>query len=308
MKKRNILLAGIAMLIPLSLILSGNIVSAATDDTHFSFAVLGDTQKFKAGAAKGGLQRAVSRISKKKVDFVLAMGDLASSCKGDDKCSKSWKKWKKIVYADLPKAYLVMGNHDRTTHQADDLWQDTFDLPTNGPDGFEELVYSFDNGNSHFVILNSEKPDWHSISQEQLNWLEEDLKNDEKDNIFVFFHEPAWPVSSKIGESLDVNASERDSLWSILANYNVTAVFSGHEHLYSRRKIDKSVLPGVKNDIYQFIVGNTDAYRHNAPKKKITDFYYRNKSYVVVSVNGKEVTVKDYKLNGNAVDTFKFSK
>lgn len=303
MKSKNVIITGISVL---ALLLTFNRVWAS--DSRFSFGILGDSENFKYGKSNGGLQKAVKKLSKEDLEFIVSMGDMATSCKGNDSCRNKWTKWKKIVYADLPKVYSVMGNRDRSSSKADDLWQDLFDLPINGPDSFDELTYSFDNGNSHFVVLNTEKPSARIIDEDQRAWLEDNLKENQKENTFVFFHEPAWPVSSGIGKSLDANPTERDSLWSILAEHNVTAVFSGHEHIYARKKIDASVIPGVKHDIYQFTVGETDVSKAKKPKSGLVDFYNRSNNYVIVSVNGKEITVKDYKLNGKKADSFSFSK
>jgi len=280
------------------------VAPAEIDGNNFTFAVIGDTQRFNAGRKKGGLQRAAQGIGQKRAAFAIAMGDLASACYGDSKCADKWKKWKKIVSADIPEVYPVMGNHDQTNHKADTVWRKTFDLPGNGPEDFEEIVYSFDYGNSHFIVLNSGTS--HAVNKEQREWLEQDLANNSKENIFVFFHEPAWPASDKIDESLDVHSAERDALWEILDRYDVTAVFSGHEHMYSRRKITADQYSGAQNEIYQFIVGNTDSFRHGKPRRKV-DFYYTNKNYVIVQVKGQEITLRDYSAAGKLKDKFTFS-
>lgn len=283
-----------------------NVTPNDSNDNSFTFAVIGDTQRFNSGKKKGGLQRASQAIGKKRAAFAVAMGDLSSACYGDGKCENKLKKWRKIVLADVPQVYPVMGNHDQTNHKADGVWRRVFDLPENGPDDFKEIAYSFDYKNSHFVVLNSGTS--HTINQEQQDWLEQDLSNNQKENTFIFFHEPAWPASNKINESLDAHPSERDQLWRIFDRYNVTAVFSGHEHMYSRRKITAKQLTGLNNGIYQFIVGNTDSFRHGKPKSGRTDFYFTNKNYAVVKVDGKEITIKDYSVGGRVMDEFKFTQ
>ena len=255
---------------------SSRVTTPAASDDNFTFAVIGDTQRFNAGRKNGGLQKAAESIGRKNVVFAVAMGDLLSKCYGDGKCENKLRKWRNIVQADIAKVYPAMGNHDQLSHKANAVWQKVFNLPTNGPVDFREIVYSFDYGNSHFVILNSGTSN--SINKEQRDWLEQDLSSNQKENTFVFFHEPAWPTGDKIGESLDVHPSERDDLWEILDNYDVTAVFSGHEHLYSRRKITATQFAGAKNEIYQFITGNTDSFRHGKPKPERVDFYFTNKS------------------------------
>jgi hypothetical protein len=265
----------------------------------FSFAVLGDTQKFDPEKADGGLQQAVKNIKEKNVDLVMTEGDLLGSCDGGSGCEGKLNQWKNIFGDFFSKTYAVMGNHDRSgKEKSDKLWQKFFDLPQNGPAGYEELTYSYDFENSHFVVLNSEKPDEHKIDKTQQDWLEKDLNGNKKDNTFIFFHEPAYPVSRHIGSSLDVNPADRDALWKILKDKKVTAVFNGHEHIVSRKKID---------GIYEYIFGNTDATDYELPKEGVADYSYQGKSYGIVEVKGKEVTVNTYAVNGNLLDSYKLS-
>jgi len=107
-------------------------------------------------------------------------------------------------------------------------------------------------------------------------------------------------VSSKIGESLDTQTGQRDALWSIIAKHNVTAVFNGHEHIVSRRKV---------GSIYQFVFGNTDSYNHDLPKPGVAEYASQVQgSFGIVSVNGKEITVKVFDPANKELNSFSFSK
>lgn len=270
-------------------------------DNSFTFAILGDTQRFSAGNPNGNFQKAMAQIAKLNPGLIVAEGDLVSSCDGDSKCAGKYADWKKIVGSFMSKTYAVQGNHDRTgDDKTDSVWRSSFDFPSNGPSGFSEQVYSLDFGNSHFVFLDSDKPKEHLVNGEQRSWLEKDLTANKKENTFVFFHEPAYPVSSKITESLDKEPSERNALWQILEKYNVTAVFNGHEHIVSRRKI---------GGIYQFVFANTDSFNHDLPKPGIAEYANQGQGrFGLVKVNGKEITVEVYDPNGKLLNTFTFSK
>jgi hypothetical protein len=294
----------------------GNNPISVKDPDHFTFAVLGDTQNFELPDSSGGFVKAVGQIEKMKPDFVMTVGDLVDSCGSPADCA-SYKAWKNIAKPILPITYEVVGNHDRIVSNgneaektaADKEWQNYFNLPTNGPAGFEKFTYSFNIGNSHFVILDSEKPKEHVIGQDQLDWLEKDLSANTKDNTFIFYHEPAFPMSYKIGQSLDYHQKERDAFWSIIDKYNVTAVFNGHEHIYSRQQIDQDEFPAEKNGIYQFIIGNTDAYeKQDVSINSKVDYYHKGHDFCLVDVNGKQITVKLLSVDGNLVDSFTFSK
>ena len=270
------------------------------EENKFSFGIIGDTQYFKPGNANGGFQKAVELISSRNVDFIVAEGDLVSSCDGKSDCESKLNNWKNVLGPLYPKTYAVMGNHDQIgKEKASALWQKFFSFPTNGPAGYSELAYSFNFKNSHFVVLDSEKPKENVINGVQRAWLENDLNANKKENTFVFFHEPAYPVNSKIGESLDVKPGERDALWNILVSHNVSAVFNGHEHIASRRKV---------NNLYQFVFGNTDSFNHEAPKPGMAEYHYIGQSLGFVEVSGKKIAVHTYSTDGKLLNSFDFMK
>ncbi|MFH1559402.1 MAG: metallophosphoesterase [Patescibacteria group bacterium] len=270
----------------------------------FSFAILGDTQSFSPQNPKGATQEAVNQIKNHKPDFLISIGDLVSGC--NKNCLEKLQNWQKVASSASVPVYPVMGNHDRTGREkSDKAWQEIFNLPSNGPPGFEELVYSFDYKNSHFIVLNSAKPEEHKISAEQVDWLKNDLKTNQKNNIFVFVHEPFFPVNSKKGESLDKHAKDRDQIWQILDEFNVSAVFSGHEHLNSRRQIDSFIVNSAKNHVYQIIVGNTDTFDHKKPSPGSNiEFYHQGRVFMLVKVKGTEIELQVHSIDGKLLDSF----
>jgi 3',5'-cyclic-AMP phosphodiesterase len=268
------------------------------EENKFAFGIIGDTQYFKAGNQNGGFQKAVKLLASKNVDLTMAIGDIVSSC--DTDCESKLAGWKSAMGALYPKAYAMMGNHDRTgKDKSDAIWQKFFSFPTNGPAGYSELAYFFDFKNTHFVVLNSEKPDENIVNETQRAWLEQDLNANKKENVFVFFHEPAYPTNSKIGESLDAKPKERDALWNILSAHKVTAVFNGHEHIASRRNV---------GGIYQFVFGNTDSFNHLAPKPGMAEWSYVGQNFGVIEVEGKKITVNTYSTDGKLLDSFQLVK
>jgi hypothetical protein len=275
-------------------------ISHSTDEVAikpFSFAIIGDTRKFDNNNPKGNFQKAIQSINRRNLDMLFAVGDLIANCDGDDTCRERYENWKEVLGPDISKTYEIVGNHDRAGgERSDQVWQETFNLPTNGPEGFSELTYSFDYVNSHFIVLDSEKPGEHVIDSVQRNWLENDLNANKKTNIFVFYHEPAFQVSEE-KKSLDLNPSERDLFWDIIKKYKVTAVFNGHEHIFSRKKID---------GVVQVVVGDTDSSDEGVPGNGLADFSYKGKHFAVVAVNDKKISIKLYSVEGNLLNSFNF--
>lgn len=272
--------------------------SSSQGDNGVTFAVIGDTKSF-TGSANGNLEKAVRSLEKQKFDFAFVMGDLVSSCDKESSCTEKYDSWKKIMSPILSKTYEVMGNHDRTGgNTSDAVWQKEFNLPTNGPSGFNELAYSFDAGNSHFVVLDSEKPQEHLVNTEERNWLEQDLANNKKEDTFVFLHEPAYQMSQDAEDALDSRPKDRDAFWNILKEHKVTAVFNGHLHMVAGKDQD---------GIHQFVIGDTDSTADDIPQKNLTDFGLTGHYYAIVTATGKAVDLKIYSLDGNVVKDYSFT-
>jgi hypothetical protein len=281
-------------------------VSAVT----FSFVLIGDTQNFNIENENGYFQQAVSSLRKTNPNLIISLGDLVQQCSDEKECVRDFSYWNEILGDLTKKTYAVQGNHDRTGgKKSDKTWQTSFNFPKNGPDDYSEIAYYFDYKNSRFVILASDNPEQHLINGVERAWLEKTLSNSKAENNFVFFHEPAFPTYEVTGGSLDKKPGERDALWEILDRHNVTAVFCGHEHMISRRKIDSSVFPSAKNSIYQFIFGNTDSFEQNLPAPGVVEYADQGQGrFGLVKVRGKEITVEAHGPNGDLLDTFTYQK
>lgn len=265
-------------------------------ETSFSFAIFGDTKEFSASDPNGNLQKAVAQIKGMDFKAVFVMGDLIKSC--GNGCEKKFNDWKSVMAPVLSKTYEVVGNHDRTGGNSDDaVWQKAFALPQNGPSGYEEMVYSFDIGNSHFAVLDSEKPKGNIVNSVQRDWLDKDLMASAKEHKFVLFHEPAFQAAQDAEDGLDAQPAERDALWNIIKKDKVDAVFNGHAHIYARKKID-----GVE----QIVVGDTDSTNDDIVQPGLSDFGYKGKSYAIVAVTGKNINIKLFTVDGKQVDSFDF--
>jgi hypothetical protein len=55
---------------------------------------------------------------------------------------------------------------------------------------------------------------------------------------FVFLHRPPFPTTSGFNFSMDKYKTDRDALHKLFVENKVSAVFSGHEHLFSRSSKD----------------------------------------------------------------------
>ncbi len=147
--------------------------------------------------------------------------------------------------ADTRPVLTTLGNHqvlDSTT--TCENYKKLLELPRNNPSE-TELYYSFDYGQTHWSVLNTQAfrdtAAWgEEYRIEQTDWLEEDLMGTEEPYRFVMYHIPHI-FNERSG------VSSRDSLVSemiteywipLFEEYKIQAVFSGHCHCYDYCKED----------------------------------------------------------------------
>lgn len=127
--------------------------------------------------------------------------------------------------AEVMPWYGTVGNHDVNSYASQQMYQDIMDFPGN------ELYYSFNLLDSHFIVLDTEVPgEVGGIVGEQLAWLKHDLSTSAASDryIFVFTHRPVYPQGKYRGQNL----ANADELHQLFIQYGVDVVFSGHEHQY----------------------------------------------------------------------------
>ena len=166
---------------------------------------------------------------------VLANPDFVSNC-GDftnDSTNEEWDAYDQ-AFGAMNKDYTIVpvaGNHDGLGVE---YWfNNMFALDTTESVQIKDGVnYSFDYGNAHFAVLNTN--DVLSISLAQLAWLENDLNSTDKDWKIVFFHKAPYSLG-KDAKWPDALSLQR-TLTNVLDKCNVDFAFYGHDHQYIRTK------------------------------------------------------------------------
>jgi len=315
---------------------------------HFQFAVFADTRANPASpypdtSLNGVNVTAIENISGilRNFDprFAICVGDLISGYISDpaeiDNQYSTWEQAVEPIRVSTP-IYMTMGNHDTSAPYvpevipegfkfAEQIFAERFILPQNGPEPepgrppHKEVVYSFDYGPCHFIALNSSysfkrtasKNDSTSrnIDPIQIEWLAKDLeKNKSAKWIFIYFHDPAYPVSAHYKNSLDRFPETRDRLWELIDKYKVDAVFCGHEHIYARVIIDSSVNPRWKNSVPQIIAGRAGAppyYRNEEVLwKNAVKSFSRDVHFLIAYVTPNKISMEVINEYGGTIDSF----
>ncbi|MCE5219706.1 MAG: metallophosphoesterase [Clostridium sp.] len=204
----------------------------------------------------------------------------------------------------------VIGNHEVNNQPEDDRYERIFSriyddmLPSMYLDGYNKTVFYVDYENVRFIILNAfHFEEINRIGKKQLSWFEEAASANIKNKI-VFVHSPAFPTGAHLGHCLDLYPKDRNAFWEIVENCNIDIVFSGHEHNYSRRKIE------YKKGIYQVITGGSGEKLRDKfkDKKGVVIAPIPKYHFVIVDVISSGIEVSAISSKGKLLDKFKIDK
>lgn len=197
----------------------------------FTFAAFGDNRPAQATASQPArFRELLARMKIASPDFAVNTGDCVYGSSSMDRLRLQYKDYTDAVASLFGgKVYLAVGNHEAFSAKAS---QGFFQKELGS------LYYSFDKGDSHFIVLDSDVVgEEGKITGEQMVWLKDDLyKARAARHKFVFLHRPLYPVGGHTGSSMDASRQDRDALHGLFARNRITAVFSGHEHLFDAQK------------------------------------------------------------------------
>lgn len=144
--------------------------------------------------------------------------------------------WQASSFLGIPYSNIPYANHQGP-------YYDIIHAPTNGqaggvPSG-TEAFYSFDYGNVHFVMLNSEIFDFTLTFQnfnQMIEWLKQDLAQNQATFTIAVIHQAPYSKGSHDSDSpLElVMRAVRERVLPVLEQYDVDLVLFGHSHVYER--------------------------------------------------------------------------
>ncbi len=194
------------------------------DDFHF--AVVNDTHFLdkKSGPWLEGVVQQL-RGQAEKIAFCLVAGDLAQDGRADQLGPF------RDIFAGLGVPFhVVIGNHDYLTQTDRKPYEELFPRQWN---------YHFEHGNWQFVGLDSSdgvRYQKTSIQPATLQWLDQALpKLERKKPLVVFTHFPLGPLTP-------MRPRNADEVLEKFRDHNLQAVFCGHFHGFTERKVGQAVL------------------------------------------------------------------
>jgi Icc-related predicted phosphoesterase len=183
-------------------------------DTHWGFngpAVNPDSQ--------GTLKKAIAAVNAldKQPDFVVFTGDLTQTTEDRKVRRDRMAEFRDIVGQLKVKMVRFMpGEHDASLDRGE-AYQEFFG----------ETHYTFDHNGVHFIVLDNVSDPTAAVGDQQLQWLQADLKQAKKDaRIVVLTHRPLFDLAPDWDWATKDGAAVVDAL---MPHSNVTVLY-GHIH------------------------------------------------------------------------------
>ena len=262
--------------------------SFSTDngDDIVNFIVVGDVQASSLEAFEVG-QKVVEKAYSVMpfAEFYATLGDYTN-----DSTNEEWDLYSQAFgginsnTTHVP----VVGNHDSNKGWFDAMFalDTTESVQTNNG-----VNYSFDYGNIHFAVVNTN--DMIAISNAQLNWLRNDMNSTDADWKIVLMHKSPYSLGKDI--KWPDACYLQESLAAVCDETNVDLVMSGHDHMYVRTKaLNDNKVVDQKDGTTYILAGAKGAKRYEFRKFILDNYFSQNILDVAISqANG------EYFANGN---------
>ena len=231
-------------------------------------------------------------------EFFINVGDLVDN--GED-----WTQWRAWFdgapfISEIP-FVPIMGNHETYSRQ----WTIREPIAYLNFERFERCYYSFDYGDAHFVVLNTEPID--GLIEEQQSWLVHDVQSADRKWKIILMHRDVlqYRINGR-PERLEGFSSAGAAFMPLFDELGIDLVLTGHLHTYRNRgrifNFDRSprgafyILTGISGDVrYPGLWIDHALDEYVAPQPE-TD------NYLTLEVGAESLIVKCFLPDGREID------
>lgn len=197
------------------------------ENSPFSFITIADVQASSnenfARAAKV-MSAAVDTMP--DADFTVSLGDYVNDCTNDE---WDWYFDNFEFSNSNTTSVPIAGNHDGNLKW--NWFNNMFNIgAAEGSMKTTGCYYSFDYGNAHIAVLNTN--DMYPMSMQQINWLKNDMNTSDADWKLVFMHRAMYSAGKNINKPDTIIM--RNMLLPVIDELGIDLVMAGHDHMYFR--------------------------------------------------------------------------
>lgn len=205
----------------------GTFTTAFDGEGAFSFIALADVQagNEKNFTKSGAVERTAMQVCP-DASFLMNAGDFVNDCTDEEWDWFYEKNCDTLMNITMAPA---SGNHEGNLRWG--WFNNMFNLDTSaGWNHITGVYYSFDYGNAHFAVLNTN--DMYPMSEEQINWLKNDMNSSDAHWKIVLMHRSFYSAGKNINKPDTVIMRKR--LLPVIDELDIDVVIAGHDHMYLR--------------------------------------------------------------------------
>ena len=251
-------------------------------DTHWGFT----GPKVNPDAA-GTLKKAVAAVNSLKVqpDFVMFTGDLTHTTDDDKERRKRLAEFRDIARDLRVKTVRFMpGEHDAGLDEGEAF-----------KELFGETHYTFDHKGVHFIVLDNVSDPRSLIGDAQMQWLDDDLKKQNKDaRIVVFTHRPLFDLAP----DWDWHTRDGAKAIELMKPYPHAIVFYGHIHQEHHHKTGQIWHHAAKGVMYPLPAPGSVATKAPVPWDNAKPYGGLGFRGVDAKVEKAEYPITEFDING----------
>ncbi len=210
----------------------GYFTTSSKSNDEANFIVIADVQ----ASNEENFQKA-ARVMKSAVEtmpeyeFAVNLGDFVNDCTNEE-----WDSYfNNFAFSNMNTTLVpVAGNHEGNLQWF--KFNNMFNIgEVEGSANITGNYYSFDWGDAHFAVLNSN--DMYPMSASQLNWLKNDMNNSNAQWKIILTHRALYSAGKNINKPDTIIM--RNLLLPVIDELGIDVVFAGHDHMYFRTKTVK---------------------------------------------------------------------
>jgi 3',5'-cyclic AMP phosphodiesterase CpdA len=287
-KKSNLLtrrkaILSIAAISAGALIKPSSIFGVQSVKNQLRFAVIGDWGTGDHDCI-GTAARMLATHERTPMDLIIAAGDNVYPNGSGRYFSKAIEQPFAGIIKDKIPFYAVLGNHDVEEGRQDQCQYPLFNMGGKN-------YYTIKQGDGLAELFMLDSTDFDSA---QMNWLEQELKGSKAKWKIAVLHHPLYSSGKKHGSSMGL----RKMLEPVFTRYGVQVVFSGHDHIYERTKLQQG--------IQYFVTGAGGKTRRGDVNLK-SDFrevsYDEDNHFMLIDVDDKQINFQAINEVGSVIDS-----
>ncbi|MDE7372902.1 MAG: metallophosphoesterase, partial [Clostridia bacterium] len=166
----------------------------------FEFLTIADIQGMIQGMytkSWNAVKALLANNDTKNFDFILNAGDMCDNGKNFNQWAYALNTYQ-TLFANTS-MFFAAGNHEKGSNAMTNFFNYSLNNPQEKT--VDGVYYSFDYGNAHFVVLNTNDANASGLGEDQLDWLTHDLKTTKAKWKFVLMHKSIYSGGSHSTDS-----------------------------------------------------------------------------------------------------------